>query len=48
MSNVKLENVRLLDPVAQIDVTTTVYLQNGRVSIRLIRSMSRLMLRANG
>ncbi|MDQ8996495.1 dihydroorotase [Acinetobacter soli] len=30
MSNVKLENVRLLDPVAQIDVTTTVYLQNGQ------------------
>ncbi|MBJ9984865.1 amidohydrolase family protein [Acinetobacter sp. S40] len=31
MSNVKLENVRLLDPVEKIDRVTTVFLQNGKM-----------------
>ncbi|MPW44994.1 dihydroorotase [Acinetobacter guerrae] len=30
MSNIKLENVRLLDPVEKIDLITTVYLKNGK------------------
>lgn len=31
MSNIKLENVRLLDPVAKIDQVTTIYLKDGKL-----------------
>ena len=30
MSNIKLENVRLLDPIANINLVTTIYLQDGK------------------
>jgi hypothetical protein len=48
MSNIKIENVRLLDPVEKIDLITTVYLKMVNVLNHLSILMKVSMHKVNG
>lgn len=48
MSIVKIENVRVLDPIQKTDSVQTVYLQDGKLIAQSIRLNKLLMVRVNG
>lgn len=48
MSSIKIENVRVLDPIQNTDSMQTVFIENGKLVAASDRSVKPLMVKESG